>query len=318
MQFKDYYRVLGLEKTASPTEVKKAYRKLARRHHPDVSKDANASARMAEVNEANAVLSDPEKRAAYDQLGRQPHARPGQEFRPPPDWDSRYPRPSPARGEGEFSDFFEQLFGRGAGQRSARAGAGGRHSPVRGEDRHATIELDLQDAYAGAQRTLALLTPRLDKSGHAVDEERHLEVSIPKGIRAGQQIRLAGHGGPGVNGGAPGDLLMEVLMKPDPRWRSEGRDVYQRVPLAPWEAVLGASVVVATPSGDAEVTVPAGWKPGRKLRLKGRGIPGADSGDLYLELDIVLPAAQTEAQRAAYRALGQAFPGFDARRPPGD
>ena len=274
---------------------------------------------MAEVNEANTVLSDPEKRAAYDELGRQPHAAPGREFRPPPNWDAGFEFSSGGGDGAGFSDFFEELFGHAARQRSTRHGpAGGRQAmPVPGEDHHAKIELDLLDAYAGAQRTIALRSARLDDAGHVVNEERHLEVSIPKGVREGQHIRLAGRGGPGFNGGPPGDLLLEVVFRPDPRWHAEGRDVHQRVALAPWEAALGGAVVVATPSGDAEVQVPAGWKPGRKLRLKGRGIPGREAGDLYLELEIAVPPPETDAQRAAYAALAQAFPGFDARRAAG-
>jgi curved DNA-binding protein len=314
MEFKDYYKVLGVERSATESDVRKAYRKLARKYHPDVSKEADAAARMAEVNEANAVLSDPEKRAAYDQLGRQPHAGAGHDFRPPPNWDAGFEFSSRGGEEAEFSDFFEQLFGHAARQRSAGSGAARGRQPLRGDDHHAKIELDLLDAYAGAQRTIALRSARLDADGTVRNEERHLEVSIPKGVREGQHIRLTGRGGPGFNGGPPGDLLLEVVFKPDARWHAEGRDVYQRVTLAPWEAALGASVVVATPSGEAEVTVPAGWKPGRKLRLKGRGIPAAEPGDLYLELDIAVPAPRTDAQRAAYAALAHAFPGYDARQ----
>ncbi|MDB5915261.1 MAG: molecular chaperone DnaJ [Ramlibacter sp.] len=319
MEFKDYYKVLGVDKGATDADIKKAFRKLARKFHPDVSKEPNAAARMAEVNEANAVLSDPEKRAAYDQLGSQPQASAGHDFRPPPNWDAGFEYSSRPGEEAEFSDFFEQLFGRAARQRSAGSGpSGARQSvPVRGDDHHAKIELDLLDVYTGVQRTIALRSARLDDTGHVVNEDRHLEVSIPKGVREGQHIRLAGRGGPGFNGGPPGDLLLEVVFKPDARWRAEGRDVYQRLALAPWEAALGASVIVATPSGEAEVKVPAGWKPGRKLRLKGRGIPGSEPGDLYLELEVALPAPENAAQRAAYAALAQAFPGYDPRHAAG-
>ena len=319
MEFKDYYKVLGVEKNATEQDLKKAYRKLARKYHPDVSKEPDAAARMAEVNEANTVLSDPEKRAAYDQLGARTHARAGQDFRPPPNWDAgfEFSTGGDGAGAGQFSDFFEELFGRAARGQRAQGGAGFRSAEMRGDDHHAKIELDLLDAYQGAERTLSLRGAHLDEQGQVVNDERQLQVRIPKGVREGQHIRLAGRGGAGFGGGPPGDLLLEVVFKPDARWRAEGRDVYQRVPLAPWEATLGAAVVVHTPSGEAEVTVPAGWKPGRKLRLKGRGIPGAEPGDLYLELEIALPPADSEAARAAYQALAQAFPAFDARRAQG-
>jgi curved DNA-binding protein len=319
MEFKDYYEVLGVEKSATEDEIKKAFRKLARKYHPDVSKEADAAAKMSEVNEANAVLSDPEKRAAYDQLRSQPQARRGREFHAPPNWDAGFEFTGAGdEGGGQFSDFFEELFGRAArGHRAQSRGggfAGGEPPRMRGEDHHAKIELDLLDAYQGAERTISLRAPRVDDQGHVVAEEHHLQVKIPKGVREGQHIRLAGRGSPGFGGAAAGDLLLEVVFKPDARWRAEGRDVYQRVALAPWEAALGGQVVVQTPTGEAEVTVPAGWKRGRKLRLKGRGIPAKEPGDLYLELEIAVPAATTDAQREAYAAFAKAFPAFDARR----
>jgi curved DNA-binding protein len=314
VEFKDYYKVLGVDKTATADAIKKAYRKLARRYHPDVSKEADAAAKMAEVNEASAVLSDPEKRAAYDELSTQP--RGGREFRPPPDWQPGFEFAS-GGGDEHFSDFFEELFGR-----AARARAEREHrppSPSRGEDLHARIELELVDTYKGAQRVLSLEAVRVDEQGQLRREQRQLEVRIPKGVREGQHIRLAGQGGPGLNGGPSGDLLLEVVLRSSAKWRVEGKDVYGRLWLAPWEAALGASVPVRTPGDDTvEVTVPAGWRPGRKLRLKGRGIPAADPGDLYLELDVALPVASSEAERAAYAALAQAFPRFDARAVAGD
>jgi curved DNA-binding protein len=330
MEFKDYYQVLGVSKTATADDIKKAYRKLARKYHPDVSKEADAAARMAEVNEANAVLSDPEKREAYDALGRQAPHRPGQEFRPPPNWDAgfEFSDGSGAAGgpDGEFSDFFEQLFGRHARAQRARgqyreaprdAEWGGAPPPARGSDHHAKIELDLLDAYQGAERSLTLRGARLDEAGRMVHEQRNLQVKIPKGVREGQLIRLTGQGSPGMGGAPAGDLFLEVQFKPDPRWRAIDRDVYQPVTVAPWEAELGAVIEVQTPAGALEVTVPAHWKSARKLRLKGRGLPAATPGDLYLELTVALPPAHSDAERAAYTAMAKAFPRFDPRATPG-
>lgn len=314
MEFKDYYRVLGVPKTADADEIKKSFRKLARKYHPDVSKEADAAARMSEINEAHAVLSDPERRAAYDALGTAAGAREGRDFQPPPQWAAGFDFGDLEGGAdaGSHSDFFEQLFGR-----AARGQASG---PLRGSDQQARIELDLLDAYTGAERMLTLHTARRGDDGRVVDEERQLQVQIPKGLHEGQHIRLAGRGGPGFNGGAAGDLLLEVHFSADPRWHAEGRNVVQRLPLAPWEAQLGGSVHVHTPGGETEVAVPAGWKPGRRLRLKGRGLPAVGShaaGDLFLALEIALPPATGEAERAAYAALAKAFPTFDARRAAG-
>ena len=330
MEFKDYYQVLGVSKTATAEDIKKAYRKLARKYHPDVSKEADAVARMAEINEANAVLSDPEKREAYDALGHQAPHRPGQDFRPPPNWDAgfEFSDGSGAAGgpDGEFSDFFEQLFGRHARAQRAQnqyreaprdAEWGGTPPPSRGNDHHAKIELDLLDAYQGAERSLTLRGARLDEAGRMAHEQRNLQVKIPKGVREGQLIRLTGQGSPGTGGAPAGDLFLEVQFKPDPRWRAIDRDVYQPVAVAPWEAELGAVIEVHTPAGALEVTVPAHWKSARKLRLKGRGIPAATPGDLYLELSIALPPAHSDAERAAYTAMAKAFPRFDPRATPG-
>jgi len=281
MEFKEYYKSLGVGQTASTDEIKKAYRKLARKYHPDVSKETDASARMAEVNEAYAVLSDPEKRAAFDKLAQRRAA--GQDFQPPPDWDAGFhfsDAGSPVGDDGDFSEFFNSLFGRAA---RARHGGGAR-AQMRGADQHAKISINLADAYHGATRSLALREARLDESGNVVTAERVLDVRIPKGVKEGQSIRLRGQGSPGLNGGPAGDLYLEVEFEPDARYRIEGRDVTQTVSVAPWEAALGATIEVPTPAGRVEVKVPAGSSNGRKLRLKGRGIPGNPPGDLYLEL----------------------------------
>ncbi|QNN57908.1 DnaJ domain-containing protein [Diaphorobacter ruginosibacter] len=328
MEFKDYYKILGVDKSASADEIKKAYRKLARKYHPDVSKEADAADRMAEVNEANTVLSDPEKRAAYDNLGKESAYRAGQDFRPPPNWDAGFEftdhGDSAGMDSAAFSDFFEQMFGRAArAQRGAGADHGGTASghfrggpptQQRGEDHHAKIELDLRDAYAGAERMLTLRGARLDDNGHLVNEERQLQVTIPKGVREGQLIRLSGQGSPGYGGAPNGDLFLEVQFKPDTRWRAQDRDVYQSVNVSPWEAELGGPIQVTTPGGSTvEVNVPAHWKTGRKLRLKERGIPAATPGDLYLELHVVLPPATTDEQRAAYSNMAKAFAQFNPR-----
>lgn len=314
MEFKDYYQTLGVSKSAGADEIKKAYRKLARRYHPDVSKEADAARRMAEVNEAYAVLGDTEKRTAYDEVGAEAWAqgaRSGDDVRPPPGWSSAYRGAGNAAGgprfseaDGNFSEFFEQMFGR------ARAGAG----HMRGGDRHAAVELDLMDAYRGAERKLSLQDVRIDAQGNAVPQVRTLHVKIPKGVREGQLIRLAGHGGAGFEGGPAGDLLLEVHFRPDPRWQVDGRDVTQSLRVTPWEAALGANVRFSTPDGAAmEVAVPAGSGAGRKLRIKGRGIPGKPAGDLYLSLDIAVPGAITPEQKSAWAALAGAYPGFDPR-----
>ncbi|WP_353235515.1 DnaJ C-terminal domain-containing protein [Diaphorobacter ruginosibacter] len=321
MEFKDYYKILGVDKNASADEIKKAYRKLARKYHPDVSKEKDASQRMAEVNEANTVLSDPEKRAAYDNLGKEGAYRSGQDFRAPPNWDAGFEfsehGDSAGMDSAAFSDFFEQMFGRAArAQRGAGGGGfhGGPPPSQRGEDHHAKIELDLRDAYTGAERMLSLRGARLDESGHLVNQERQLQVTIPKGVREGQLIRLSGQGSPGYGGAPNGDLFLEVQFKPDPRLRAQDRDVYQSVNVSPWEAELGGPIQVTTPGGaTVEVNVPAHWKSGRKLRLKERGIPAATPGDLYLELHVVLPPASTDEQRAAYSNMARTFAQFNPR-----
>jgi curved DNA-binding protein len=297
MEFKDYYATLGVDKTATVDEIKKAYRRLARKYHPDVSKEPDAAQRMAAINEAHTVLSDPEKRAAYDALGRRP---PGQDFHPPPDWDAGFEWSNAGVGGGEddFSDFFANLFGR-----AARARRGADAEAMRGGDHHAKVVIDLADAYHGATRAVTLRSARLDAAGRVVTEERTLDVTIPRGVRAGQHIRLRGQGAPGFGGGPAGDLYLEIEFRPDDRYSVEGRDVTQRVPVAPWEAALGATIEVTTPSGPVEVTIPANSRNGRKLRLRGRGIPGNPPGDLYLELDLVLPPATTEAARQLYRTM---------------
>ncbi|MGE5320823.1 MAG: DnaJ C-terminal domain-containing protein [Hyphomicrobiaceae bacterium] len=311
MQFKDYYQILGVARDATADEIRKAFRKLARKYHPDVSKEADAELRMQEVNEANAVLSDPEKRAAYDQLGRGHH--PGEDFHPPPDWDAGFEFTGPAYSPHDaaaFSDFFAELFGRMGGAHGARhAHAGFR---AQGEDHHAKVLLDLEDAFSGATRQISLRVPKMDAHGRVQLETRTLNVKIPKGVRSGQVIRLAGQGAPGMNGAPAGDLLLEVQFKPHPRFRAEGRDLHRTLPVAPWEAALGAIVAVDLPQGSVKVRIPEGAQSGRQLRVRGHGIPGQPPGDLLLDIRVVLPPATTPKARELYETMARDL-AFDPR-----
>ena len=311
MEYKDYYQVMGVARDAAQDDIKRAYRKLARKYHPDVSKEANAEARFKEVGEAYEVLKDPEKRAAYDKLGANWKA--GQEFRPPPDWGTGSGfsggGPAGAGGGADFSDFFESLFGRGF-----EGGPRGRGSfNIRGENRHARVLIDLDDAYNGATRAITLGIPEVDDQGRLVTREHALNVKIPRGILPGQQIRLAGQGAPGVGEGKAGDLYLEIEFRPHPLYRVEGRDVHLELPVAPWEAALGAAVKAPTPGGTVELKVPPDSIAGRKLRLKGRGIPASPPGDFYVVLQIALPPADSEAAKARYRGLGEQFASFNPR-----
>jgi curved DNA-binding protein len=319
VKFRDYYETLGVPRTATLDDIKRAYRKLARKFHPDVNKEKDAEARFKEVGEAYAVLKDPEKRAAYDRFGENWKA--GQDFTPPPNWDEGFEfsgaRPGAGARDadfGEFSEFFESLFGRGgAGGMGGGGPRQGRTVRGRGEDHHAKVVIPLEDAYTGARRTLTLRMPELDDEGRVALRSRNLEVAIPKGIRAGQHLRLQGQGGPGLGGGPAGDLYLEVEFEPHARYQVDGRDVTVDLPLAPWEAELGASVRVPTPSGEVELTVPPHSGAGRKLRLRARGLPGEPPGDLYAVVSIALPRAESDADKDAYRAFAQAFARFDAR-----
>jgi curved DNA-binding protein len=307
MEYKDYYKILGVERNATQDEIKRAYRKLARTYHPDVSKEPGAEAKFKDAGEAYEVLKDPEKRAAYDQLG--PGWQQGQEFRPPPNWDAGFE----FSGGGytgadatQFSDFFESLFGRMRGGGAGFAGAREFHAP--GQDHHAKIVIDLRDAYTGAKRAITLRVPEVDAQGHVAVKDRTLNVTIPKGVREGQHIRLAGQGAPGIGKGPAGDLYLEVRFAPDPVFRVEGKDVYLDLPVAPWEAALGASVKVPTPEGPVMLKIPPGSTKGRTMRLRGRGIPGAPPGDLHAVLKIIVPPADTDKAKDLYRQMERELP----------
>ena len=330
MDFKDYYQVLGVDRNASADDIKKAYRRLARKYHPDVSKEADASAKMSEVNEANSVLSDPERRKAYDELGNRYGA--GEDFQPPPDWQQSWRRSQGGRaggdfagraggfdgtegfrgsdgfhraegfgdsfsgpdGDADYSDFFSSLFGR-RGAQAGGAGPGQAEMRFDGSDHRARIDVTINEAYHGGERTLQLR----DGDGSL----RTLQVRIPKGVREGQLVRLAGQGLPGFNGGKAGDLYLEIHLLPDPNLRVDGRDLYQRLPVTPWEAALGGRVEADTIAGIVEVAVPKDSQAGRKLRLRGKGMPGKEPGDLYLELAVVLPPADSDTARALYEQM---------------
>jgi curved DNA-binding protein len=305
MEFKDYYQIMGVKRDATQDEIKRAYRRLARKFHPDVSKEKDAESRFKEVGEAYEVLKDPEKRAAYDQLGANWKA--GQEFRPPPDWDQGFEfRGGGFTGAEQFSEFFESLFG-GGGFGGGFGHLTQRSFDARGEDIHTKVLIDLDDAYQGANRTLTLKQTELGADGRPQVKERTLNVRIPKGVRQGQHIRLGKQGEAGMGRGEAGDLYLEVEFRPHPFYKVEGKDVFLDLPVAPWEAALGATVKVPTPAGKVDLKIPPGSSGGRKLRLKGRGIPAKPPGDLYVVVQIALPPARTEDAKAAYRELEKAL-----------
>ncbi len=302
MEYKDYYKIMGVKKEATQDEIKRAYRKLARKYHPDVSKEEGAEEKFKQVGEAYEVLKDPEKRAAYDQLGSNWKA--GQDFKPPPDWDAGFEFSGGGFTDGDasaYSDFFESLFGHGF----SHARSSQRPFHARGEDHHAKVSIDLEDAFHGATRSITLRTPELDEKGRLITRERTLNVRIPKGVKSGQRIRLAGQGAAGSGKGGSGDLYLQIEIKPHPLYRVEGRDIYLDLPVAPWEAALGAKVKAPTPGGVVDLKIPAGSVSGHKLRLKGRGIPGKPAGDLYVILQITLPPAESDQARALYRKMEQ-------------
>jgi curved DNA-binding protein len=286
MEYKDYYKILGVSRDASQDEIKKAYRKLARKYHPDVSEDPNAETRIKEVNEAYEALGDPEKRKAYDQLGAD--WRQGQDFRPPPGWEG-WTRHAGARSGagpgagagadfgGGFSDFFDAIFGGGMGGGRRRAGTGGAGFNMRGADREGRAEISLEQALKGTEVSVTDAEGRVQR------------VRIPAGAKDGSRLRVRGQGDPGVGGGPSGDLLLEIRVRPDSRYGVDGRDLYRDIPVTPWEAALGATIEVPTPHGTVNLKVPPGTQSGKQMRLKGRGLPGKPPGDLYLKLMIHTP-----------------------------
>ena len=310
MKYQDYYQILGVSRDASAEDIKKAYRRLARKYHPDVSKEASAEERFKEVAEAYEVLRDPEKRAAYDQLGS--NWRAGQEFRPPPGWQSsaRGPGGSPfggGFGGREFSDFFESLFSNlGSGAGPGFGGARSFQSP--GQSQTVALEITLEEAYHGGNRSLQLQQPERDASGRTSARTRTLNVKIPAGVTTGQKIRLAGQGGAGLGGGPSGDLYLEVTIQPHSLYQLKGRDITLEVPLAPWEAALGCKIDVPTLGGPVTLSIPANARNGQQLRLRGRGLPGQPPGDQFAVLRIVNPPADTEAARELFQRMARELP----------
>jgi curved DNA-binding protein len=305
MEFKDYYKALGVARDAKPDDIKRAFRKAARKYHPDINKAQEAEKMFKDVNEAYEVLKDPEKRAAYDQLGQDPPQGAGQ-YRPPPDWDSGYEfSNSGPDQDAAFSDFFETLFRRGRGPSEQM-------HQVRGADSHAKLQIDIEDAFKGNSRILSLQTPVVGQDGSVSLQDRKISVNIPKGISEGQHIRLAGKGSPAFGGGPAGDLFLEVTFAPHPIYRAEGRDLYLDLPVTPWEAALGGHVVMPTPGGKVDLRIPANARNDQKLRLKGKGLPGTPAGNIYVTLKIVNPKVSTDKARQFFETMAKEMP-FDPR-----
>jgi curved DNA-binding protein len=302
MQYKDYYKILGVARNASAEEIKNAYRKLARKYHPDVSKEPRAEERFKEVGEAYEVLKDEEKRAAYDQLGQQ---RPGQNFRPPPDWERQYSR-AHVGDNVDFGDLFSELFG---GARSRRS-----DFKMPGQDYEASVELSLEDAYRGTEVNLQFSVPE-QRAGGMVDRvTKTITVRVPKGVTDGQKMRVPGKGGPGINGGPPGNLYLNISFRPHPLFKPSGHDLYLTVPLSPWEAALGTNIEVPTLEGKVRMKISPGAKAGQKLRLANKGLPKPDGrhGDLFTLVQIVTPSSLSTRERELFEELARVS-SFDPR-----
>jgi curved DNA-binding protein len=297
MKYKDYYGILGVERGASADEIKKAYRKLAQKYHPDVSKDPAGEEKFKEIGEAYETLKDPEKRAAYDQLGSY---RPGQDFQPPPDWSRQFGDTHFSFDDLDLADLFAGLSG---GRH--RRGHGTGQFRMTGQDYEVTAHVSLEEAYRGTEIGLNLAAPEIDDSGRVRRVPRTFKVRIPKGATDGQRLRLAGKGGKGIGGGRDGDLYLNIALHPHPLFRVSGHDLYLDLPLAPWEAVLGATVEVPTLGGPVHLKVPPNTRAGQQLRLARRGLPTpkGGEGDLFAIVQIAVPAAASERERELYRQL---------------
>ena len=291
MEYKDYYKIMGVERNATPDDIKHAYRRLARKYHPDVSKEPQAEAKFKEVGEAYEVLKDPEKRASYDQLGS--NWKQGQDFTPPPQWQQSHYQ--------DAGDIFESLFG-----------ARHRERAMPGQDIHGKIIINLDEAFHGATKPIQIPIRELDQHGRAHTTTKSLNVKIPRGVQAGQQIRLSGQGGEGLHRGPKGDLYLEVEFAKHPWFEIDNKDILCQLPVTPWEAALGATVTVPTLAGKVELKIPPESQSGQKLRLKGRGMSGATPGDHYVILKIMIPLPHTEAATKIYEQMAKEMP-FDPR-----
>ncbi len=293
MKYKDYYGILGVARDASDEDIKKAYRKLARKHHPDMAKEAGSEERFKEIGEAYATLKDPEKRAAYDALGKR---APGEEIRPPPEWASDFEDIGAGFEDVSLEELLASLTGRGRRRPP---------SQMRGEDFEVTVELTLEQAFSGTELNLELSMPEYDQKGVLRRVARTVRARIPKGATDGQRLRVPGKGGNGYNGGPPGDLYLNIVLHPHRLFRVVGHDLYLDLPLAPWEAVLGATVQVPTLAGPVELRVPRNTRAGQRLRLSGRGLPkpGGSAGDLYAVVQIAVPAEPNERDRKLFEEL---------------
>lgn len=310
MEFKDYYTTLGIDRNATQDEVKRAYRKLARKFHPDINKEETAEQHFKEIGEAYEVLQDTEKRAAYDKFGKDWQA--GQDFKPSPNWDSGFEFNGGGYTEADasqFSDFFESLFGAqgAAGHQEPFAGQHTRYSG-KGQDLHAKIVINLEDSYQGSKQSLTLQRPGVDNSGHVITRPHTLQVSIPKGITEGQQIRLAGQGAEGMGGGIKGDLFLEVAFAKHPYFVADNHDIMLTLPISPWEAALGGSIPVPTLGGTVDLKIPPNSQTGKKLRLKGRGLSSAKlCGDQYVTLAIMVPKPANDKDTKLYNSMKEAM-----------
>ncbi|MBW4531019.1 MAG: DnaJ domain-containing protein [Aphanothece saxicola GSE-SYN-MK-01-06B] len=308
MKFKDYYASLGVERSASAEEIKKSYRKLARQYHPDVAKEAGAEEKFKEISEAYQTLSDPEKRQAYDDLGRH---RPGDEFHPSPEWETRFSRGGGSQQEVDLADLFERMgFGGGGFSGGGFGGARGQGAdfPIRGQDVEVATELSLEQAARGTEVSFSLNVPALRPDGRVETQTRSGRIRVPRGVVEGERLRVPGKGGDGIAGGAPGDLYLEVRLSPHPRFKAVGHDLYLELPIAPWEAALGAAITVPSLDGPVAVSLKPGMRSGQKLRLAGKGLPHRreGAGDLYGVIQIVLPETIGEREQALYRELAEA------------